>query len=66
MTDRDLFPFTDFSCVLSALQLEVATIVFEKLVVSHCSNHFSEQLLQAPFYSLFHFFVESHWQGNTV
>lgn len=67
------FPFIDFSCILSTLQLEMATMVFAKLVVLHCWNHFLNQFLQVTFYSVlrkvlfgFPFFVESCWQRNTV
>lgn len=73
--DRDLFLLLIFFCALSTLQLEMATTVFEKLVVSYCSNNFSKKVLVSPILLCFKqglvrvgfvFFVESCWQRNTV
>lgn len=50
--DIKIFPLTDFSHALTTLLLQMATTVFEKLVVSHRSNHFSKQLLQSSFSSV--------------
>lgn len=69
------FPFIDFSCVLSTLQLEIATTVFKKSIVSHCLNHFFRAVLASPILFCFKegfvrvgfiFFVESRWQRNSL